>query len=44
MAKHKIIDPKDKHIGKPDLSKTMNVSELKEAVKWLFEYLRVSAK
>lgn len=41
MAKHKVIDPRTKEIGKPDLSKNMNVSELKAAVAWLFEYLGI---
>ena len=39
MAKHKLIKPADKETGKPDMSQSMNVSELKAAVKWLMEYV-----
>lgn len=41
MTKHKVIDPKTKQTGKPDMDKNMNVTELKAAVKWLFEYLGI---
>ena len=37
--KHKVIDPKTKQAGKPDMGKNMSTAELKAAVKWLFEYL-----
>ena len=40
-AKHKVIDPKDKLAGMPDMKKNMNLTELKAAVVWLFEYLGI---
>jgi hypothetical protein len=43
MAKHKLIKPAAKEAGKPDLSKSMNVTELKTAVTWLFEYFNLGA-
>jgi hypothetical protein len=39
MTKHKLIKPSNKETGKPDMTKAMNVSELKLAVAWLFKYL-----
>jgi len=44
MATHKLIKPADKEAGKPDMTKPMSSSEVKDALAWLFQYIGLAVK